>query len=223
MNFPISNDFKIKSSIRALNDFVFHGIRKVLRHTQFFKLTGVSCYLVISGLTNGVQASWNLDANGSYLSDNFSSSANKEYGLSFYSTEIQMGLDKSGRLFGGLHVHNLAINDNSTSNTNLTSLDVGPSLTWYIGDDRYFYLAAAYNPYVTATYTTGSTSSTWTGTSTYACFGVAPELGKNLYFGVKLNYVAEVYTSQETGSVTTSNNYTRNVFFPSIVFTYHNK
>lgn len=184
-------------------------------------------FLIVFLLIPELNASWNIDANGSYLSDNFSSSSNTEYGLSFYSTEIQMGLDSRGKFFAGLHIHNLAINDNSTTNINLTSMDYGPSLTWYLGEEKYFYLALAYNPIVTATYTTTGSSATWTGTSTYFSFGVAPELGKNIYFGVKLNYVAENYSEVSSGTGSGTNNgsinYTRNVFFPSIVFTYHNK
>lgn len=145
------------------------------------------------------QAGVLLELAGTYISDNLTSSATQSSTEYFYSGAALFSLNK--QVWGGWNFSGVSMSKTQGTSTSFAAADTGPYMKWQFGKGDIFSLAGAYNIVSRATFSDGTTSENWEGTSLWLQFGVAPEVRTNLRVGVSLNYYLATYTKKTVDSI----------------------
>jgi hypothetical protein len=92
-------------------------------------------------------------------------------------------------------------------------------MKWQFGRNEVFSFSVAYNLLSKATFSDGSTTESWTGTSYWLQWGVVPEVREGLHVGVTLNYYSASYTKKVVSAVESSAANSKTWIFPMLVVT----
>ena len=118
----------------------------------------------------------------------------------------------------------LGISQNSTAasiTTNYSSFDMGPGLRWNIDKNNMLSVTAAYGYLAKGTYSQGSTSETWEGTSLFGQFAIQiPVRDQKFFAGLSLNYYAANYSTKIVGSLNSSISTQKTWIFPMVTLTW---
>ncbi len=161
----------------------------------------------------------NLELNGFYFTDSFSSTSTLASTYMTADGAVNLNLNKKGTLTIGWAY--TMINDVATasSTATFTTADMGPRFGWFLNKEKTWGLGLAYNIISNATYDGSGTAVKWRGTSLKTDFGYAPEISENMYCGFRINYYSGSWIEQLVGSSTYSTvSYTRTWMYPSLYF-----
>lgn len=153
-----------------------------------------------------------LELGGTYLSDNLKSSTTTSSTEYFYNAAVSFNIQKD--IWGGWNIAGISSTAKQDSTTTFAALDTGPYVKWQFGRGDIFNLSMAYHILSRATFSDGTTSEKWEGTSVWFQFGVAPEIRNNLRVGVSLNYYLASYTKKTVDSVESSATNSKTWIFP---------
>lgn len=163
------------------------------------------------------QAGVLVELGGTYLSDSLATSSTKTSSKYFYNLGVLFSFNKT--VWGGWNFGGISHTDSDAVTTTFASQDTGPYLKWQFGKNEIFSLSGAYNLLSRATYSSGSTSENWEGTSIWLQFGVSPEVREGLNVGASLNYYLANYTKKTVSSVESSASNSKTWIFPMLTLT----
>jgi hypothetical protein len=115
----------------------------------------------------------------------------------------------------------MSTSDSTTSTTTLSTSDMGPRVVWVFDRQGAWSLGLTYNLIATASYSGGSGTDTWRGTTLKADIGWSPQLSEDTYLGIRLNYYSANYTEELAGGTSYSQvSYARSFIYPSVFLSY---
>lgn len=175
-------------------------------------------FLLVSPLAKaGLYAS----VDGLYLSDSFTTATSASYSRTNYGFDLMVNVDQNHYWYTGFHANQFAAQDSqSSTTTQLSSLDMGPFVKWVVDRRRVMVVGAGFNVISKGTYSTGSANSELTGTSLLGSLEIAPEVSENWHIGVKFSYYSIGYTKSTSTSSASDISYSRNLIFPSLVISF---
>ena len=153
-----------------------------------------------------------VELGGTYISDNLKSSSTISSTEYFYNAAAMFNIQKD--LWGGWNISGVSLSAKQDATTTFSALDTGPYVKWQFGRGDIFNLSMAYHILSRATFSDGTTTENWEGTSLWLQFGVAPEIRNNLRVGVSLNYYLASYTKKTVRSVESSASNSKTWIFP---------
>lgn len=156
-----------------------------------------------------------LEFGGTYLSDTLNTSSSATSSKYFYNAGILFSLQKN--IWGGWNYSGISHTDTNGTTTTFSSSDTGPYVKWQFGKHDLFSLSAMYNILSRATFSDGTVSENWEGTSMLFQFGVSPEIKNGLHIGVTLNYYLATYGKKTVDSVESSASNSKSWIFPTLV------
>lgn len=168
--------------------------------------------LVILLVCVNSQAGLLAEFGGTYISDNLKSSSTISSTEYFYHAAVLFNIQKD--IWGGWNYSGISLTTKSDNTTTFSAMDTGPYVKWQFGRGDIFNLAMAYHILSRATFSDGTTTENWEGTSMWFQFGVAPEIRNNLRVGVSLNYYLASYTKKTVSSVESSASNSKTWIFP---------
>jgi hypothetical protein len=174
--------------------------------------------ILITLLTSVGQAKLLLEAGAGYFSDAITTSTSDTSTKLVYNVGVLFSINKGfwgGWSYAGLSYDKMA----ASTTTQLIGYGTGPYLKYQFGRGRSYSISMAYNILNTATYTGGSSSETWSGTSYNLQFAAMPELREGLNVGVTFNYYSATYSKRVIGSTESNISYTRAWIYPTISMT----
>lgn len=179
----------------------------------------VKNYLVaiIMLFSGNVFAGTLVEVGATYLSDAFATPTSQSSSSYFYNVGVLFNLNK--KTWGGWNYSGISSSLTSTTTTTFTSLDTGPYLKWQYGKGEMFSLSFAYNLLSQATFSDGTTDETWTGTSMWLQWGIAPEVSEGVHVGASLNYFSASYSKKVVSTVESSASNSKTWIFPMLMFT----
>ncbi|WII71210.1 hypothetical protein QJS83_12140 [Bdellovibrio sp. 22V] len=158
-----------------------------------------------------------VEVGGTYLSDNLTTSSTTTSTKYFYNVGILFNFKKT--IWGGWNYSGISHTDKVTETTTFTSQDTGPYMKWQFGKNEFYSLSAAYNILSRGTFSDGTTSESWQGTSFWIQFGLMPELKPGLHVGASINYYLANYTKKTVSGVESSASNSKSWIFPMLGFT----
>lgn len=174
----------------------------------------VSIFIVLSfSLT--AHAGLYGEFDGTYFSDSFTTSTTATNSKTYYGLNIIANLDTKERFYGGFHVSQMSFSDTGTTTTTMSSLDMGPMLTWVLSQKNTLSLELGVNVTASGQYVHGSTTETITGMSYYTSLGVMPEFAENWYVGFRLYYYSLTYSKSVVTTTSSDVSYSRALIFPT--------
>lgn len=158
-----------------------------------------------------------FEVGATYLSESIATPTSQTSSKYFYNAAILFSLNKT--TWGGWNFSGMSHSETATTTTDFASQDTGPYLKWQFGRNELFSLSAAYNITSKATYSNGSSTENWEGTSIWVQWGVTPELKEGLHIGASLNYYSANYTKKIVSSVESSASNSKTWIFPMLTLT----
>lgn len=158
-----------------------------------------------------------IDVGANYLSDSFASPTSSSSTNYFYNLGVLFSLDK--RTWGGWNFSGISSSSTSTLTTTYTSQDTGPFLKWQFGKGEVFNFSFAYNIQSKATFSDGTNTEAWEGTSYWLQWGVSPEVREGLHLGFSLNYYSANYSKKVVSSTESTVSNTKTWIFPMFQLT----
>lgn len=163
------------------------------------------------------------ELNAFFNTDSFTTTTSNSNSKMFYALDIYANLESKHYLFAGFHVDQVNFQETvSSTQTSLTSLNMGPMFLWVMDRQKTYSLSLGYNLVAKGTYAIGSSSEAVTGTGIFATLSAMPQLSENFYFGIKLNYYSLSYSQSTVGTTATPVSYSRSLIFPSIGLSWRN-
>ncbi|UOF02752.1 outer membrane beta-barrel protein [Bdellovibrio reynosensis] len=160
------------------------------------------------------QAGMLLEVGATYLSDSLKTPTSTASSGYFWNLGVLFTYNKN--VWGGWNFSGISTTATGTSTDTFTTLDTGPYLKWTFGKNNVFNLAGVYNLKSSATYSDGTTNETWSGTSLWLQFGVAPEIKDDLRVGASFNYYMATYTKKVVSSTESTTSNSKTWIFPMI-------
>lgn len=176
------------------------------------------CLLV----TGFAQADPLLDFGFVYSGETFNTTASSSDTQYFYNASLLFNLDTGQRCFIGWNVFGISqASVAASTTTNYSSLDMGPSIRWNIDKAGTYSLTGTYGYLAKATYSSGSSSENWEGSSLLAQFAIQAASGRQkIFLGLSLNYYSATYTKKVVSRVESSNSAQKSWIFPMITLTW---
>ncbi|WP_413944249.1 hypothetical protein [Bdellovibrio sp. HCB-162] len=170
--------------------------------------------LIIILMTSQARAGLLLEVGGTYLSDTLSTSATKTSSKYFYNVGVAFSLNKN--FWGGWNYSGISHTNKDTTTETFSSSDTGPYVKWQFGKNELYNLSAAYNILSRATFSDGTSTETWQGTSMWFQFGVSPEVKPGLRIGASINYYLASYTKKTVSNVESNASNSKSWIFPML-------
>lgn len=185
---------------------------KVLKKLPTFK--AVIFYTVLL-LSPQAFADTLVELGATYLSDSIATPTQGATSSYFYNGGVLFSINKT--TWGGWNYAGVTSSESAPSSEGFSSIDTGPYLKWQFGRGEVFNLSFAYNISSKATFTSGSNSENWEGTSIWLSWGVTPEVSDGFNVGASINYYAATYTKKVVGGLETTAANSKTWIFPSLV------
>ncbi len=173
-------------------------------------------FLLWLGWISSSWASYELGLQAFNYSDNFTTATAATKSETFWQTHLLFTPGTAKRVFLGWSLSGLSTSDATSSTETFSTSDMGPKVLFVLDKNQTWTLGIAYNLVATASYSSGSTSEKWKGTSLHADLSVMPEISEGLYAGFKLNYYSMTYTQATVGTTTSDVSYSRSQIFPTL-------
>jgi hypothetical protein len=156
-----------------------------------------------------------VELGAAYISDKIASPAEGSNASYFYNGGVLFSINKT--TWGGWNYSTVSSSENAPSTNTFSSTDTGPYLKWQFGKGEVFNLNFAYNISSKATFTSGSASENWEGTSFWLSWGVTPEVSEGFNVGASINYYSATYSKKVVGGLETIAANSKTWIFPSLL------
>lgn len=159
-----------------------------------------------------------IETMGLYESDSLAMTTSNSGSKTFYNFGFLYSIKSN--LWGGWNYMSLSQSDTmGSTTTSFAPVDTGPSIKYFFGRGEVFSVGMTYNFQSTASYTSGSTNQTWSGTSYLMSFGITPALTDTLHIGLSINYYSASYSKKVVNSTESSASNSKTLIFPAFSLT----
>lgn len=119
-----------------------------------------------------------------------SSDSNTSSDISDISNHLFIGasIGAKQKLFVGQNVTYFTHQNKATTTNKVNTLELGPRLVYFVGDDNVFYGTLGWNPYAKGERTVGTTTEEISGYGLLAGIGAEMKINRNFHIGGSLNY-----------------------------------
>ena len=163
------------------------------------------------------QASLVLELSGSSISDSISSNSAASNNESLVFGAAYFEVYKT--LWAGWSYLSIYQSESGGAKETFQTADTGPAIKYFIGKSEIFSVFGGYGVLAQGSFQSGSSSSTWSGTSLYGGVEVLPEIGSGWRAGVNLMSYTGTYTSSTTNKVQTNTGNSKTLLLPTMVIT----
>lgn len=198
-----------------------------MKKTQRWQLVGIIPFLLsavfilaLPGRADAILPMINADA--FYLSDSFTySSSSTTVGRTFWDIMVGLPLTAKDRIVLGWNYGSYSFSDNPGTAKSLTVSDMGPELFLFVDNDRLWGVEFAYGLVTSASYNSGSTTTTLKGSSLRAGLSRVVPITETFLLGAKLTYYQVSLNEEVTGGTTLATvSDSRTLIYPSFTFTF---
>ncbi len=130
---------------------------------------------------------------------------------------IGASLGARQRTFIGQNVTFFTHQVKKTTTDKVSTLELGPRVTWFFNDENVFYVSLGWNPYAKGTRTINGTTEDISGFSLLGSLGAEVKINKNFHIGGSLNYHSlKISKAISAANVATSVSDTYNSMMPML-------
>lgn len=155
------------------------------------------------GMANLAHAKFEIQTSTGYTS---STDGKTNNAFSDMTNHIFLGasFDSKEKIIIGQNVSLISGQFKTDTTDKLSTMELGPKLTYYINNDKTFFTSFTWNPYAKGTRTAAGVAEDISGWSYLFAIGAVSKLGNNFYLGASLNYHSLSITKSISGTTATT-------------------